>query len=191
MSRIDEAIIPGLPDDLALMCLAKISHGYHGLLECVSRKWRRMVRSMDYANLKAKKGWSGDWLFACKHLGRQSTWIAYDPDADRWHPLPAFPMGKYDSVTACSCVSVCKRFLVIGGCYSKSMRGNLGAKNVVMFNPFKQQWKIVSRMRRGRANFACAVICDKVYVAGGINSSATGGISDAEVYDPHLDRYYM
>ncbi|CAF1926067.1 unnamed protein product, partial [Brassica napus] len=35
---------PGLPDDLALRCIAKLSHGYHGKLE----GWRDLVRSDAY-----------------------------------------------------------------------------------------------------------------------------------------------
>ncbi|KAH0925490.1 LOW QUALITY PROTEIN: hypothetical protein HID58_017746 [Brassica napus] len=29
----EQSIIPGLPDDLALRCITKLSHGYHGMLE--------------------------------------------------------------------------------------------------------------------------------------------------------------
>jgi len=191
LSRTNESMIPGLPDDLALRCLAMISHGYHGLLESVSKKWRRAVRSMDYANLKAKEGWCGNWLLVSTHVGHKSQWNAYDPDADRWHSLPRLPKADCESLSGCSCVSVCKRFLVIGGCYSSPFRGHLGTTDVMMFDPFKQQWSRVSNMRTARNNFACAVILDKVYVAGGNSSSATGGLSAAEVYDPNMDRYYM
>ncbi|WZZ57716.1 hypothetical protein YC2023_057823 [Brassica napus] len=84
METIEQSIIPGLPDDLALKCIAKLSHGYHGKLECVSKGWRDLVRSDAYSCYKARNGWSGSWLFA--HSNNQ--WVAYDPDADRWHPLP-------------------------------------------------------------------------------------------------------
>lgn len=178
-----------MPDDLALRCLARISHGYQGLLECVSRKWRSAVRSTDYANLKAKEGWCGNWLFIPTHAGRKTLWNAYDPDADRWHSLPKLPNTNRKILGGCSCVSVSKRFLVIGGSYSSPFQGNLGSNGVMMFDPFKQHWSSMRNMRTTRANFACAVIHDKVYVAGGNNSSATGGLSAAEVYDPRTDRY--
>ncbi|KAE8679003.1 hypothetical protein F3Y22_tig00111402pilonHSYRG00644 [Hibiscus syriacus] len=38
-------VLPGLPDDLALRCLARFSHGYHGVLESVSNRWKDLVRS--------------------------------------------------------------------------------------------------------------------------------------------------
>lgn len=147
-----------------------------------------ILRSTDYANLKAKEGWCGNWLFFSTLVGRQSMWNAYDPDANRWHPLPTFPKADCESVIGCSCVSICKRFLVIGGRYSLSPRA-LGTNDVMMFDPYKQQWSNVSSMQTARSNFACAVIGNKVYVAGGNNSNATEGLSSAEVYDPYTDRW--
>ena len=61
------SIIPGLPDDLGLRCLAKMSHGHHGLLETVSKRWRDLICSSGYATFKAREGWCGDWLFVPSH----------------------------------------------------------------------------------------------------------------------------
>ncbi|KAJ6770920.1 F-BOX/KELCH-REPEAT PROTEIN [Salix koriyanagi] len=113
-----QPVIPGLPDDLALLCLAKVSHGYHGLLESVSKSWRDMIRSADYAHYRAKHGCCGDWLFV---LTEQSNnqWVAFDPEADRWHPLPKVSgdcsVGQHFGF---SCVCVYNRLLVIGGSYA-------------------------------------------------------------------------
>ncbi|URD87815.1 Kelch motif [Musa troglodytarum] len=185
-----EAIIPGLPDDLALRCLAKISHGYHGLLQCVSKKWKRAIRSVDYAHVKAREGWCGDWLFV---LGADSPtlWHAYDPDADRWHPLPRMP-GFTDDDELCrfSCVSVGNKFLVIGGCHiSHSEKRCWETRSLMVFDPFMKQWKGGAYMQTARTDFACAVISDKVYVAGGSNSSSSEGLATAEVYDPDADKW--
>lgn len=182
-----QLIIPGLSDDLALRCLARISHGYHGLLECVSRKWRDAIRSMDYAHIKARHEWCGNWLFVSTADGK-GQWDAYDPDADRWHPLPTVPTDCDESCCGFSCVSVCKKFLVIGGCYLYN-KGRLVVNDVMLFDPFKKQWKRAANMRTARTDFACAVISEKVYVAGGRNSSDTEGLSSAEVYDPCTDRW--
>ncbi|KAJ6823881.1 F-box/kelch-repeat protein [Iris pallida] len=181
-------IIPGLPDDLALRCLAKISHGYHGMLECVSKIWRNALRSRDYSNLKATEGWCGNWLFVSTNVESKCQWDAYDPDADRWHPLPRLCRENLEGHSGFSCVSICKRFLVIGGFYVQGIKKQT-TNDVTMFDPFMKQWSRVSSMRTMRTDFACAVICGKVYVAGGSNSNCTGGLAAAEVYDPHLDRW--
>uniref|UniRef100_A0A6N2MWE2 F-box domain-containing protein n=1 Tax=Salix viminalis TaxID=40686 RepID=A0A6N2MWE2_SALVM len=189
-----QPIIPGLPDDLALLCLAKVSHGYHGLLESVSKSWRDMIRSADYAHYRAKHGCCGDWLFV---LTEQSNnqWVAFDPEADRWHPLPKVSgdcsVGQHFGF---SCVCVYNRLLVIGGSYapldsSVPIQRPLITDNVLQFDPFKKQWTSVARMRTPRSHFACSVISGKVYVAGGRNLSCTKGLALAEVYDPLTDKW--
>ncbi|KAK9934176.1 hypothetical protein M0R45_021328 [Rubus argutus] len=107
---LHQAIIPGLPDDLALRCLAKLSHGYHGLLETVSKAWRDLIRSSDYANYKARERWCGNWLFVLTE-GSKNEWVGYDPEADRWHPLPKIPTVHAEwKHYGFSSISVCNRF---------------------------------------------------------------------------------
>ncbi|KAK0608464.1 hypothetical protein LWI29_031078 [Acer saccharum] len=157
---VHQPIIPGLPDDLALRCLAKVSHGYHGALQTVSKSWRRLLSSSDYANYKAKHGWIGDWLFVLTERS-DNHWIAYDPQADIWHPLPKIPTShSHWQHSGFSC-----------------------------FDPFKKHWTTVASMRTPRSHFACSVISGKVYVAGGRNSSSSSGLKLAEVYDPLTNRW--
>jgi len=185
-----------LPDDLALRCIAKLSHGYHGVLECVSRGWRDLVRGADYSCYKARNGWSGSWLFVLTERSK-NQWVAYDPEADRWHPLPrtrAVRDGWHHSGFACVCVSNC--LLVIGGCYAPSVSSfphqkPVVTKDVMRFDPFKKQWKMVASMRTPRTHFACTSVSGKVYVAGGRNLTHSRGIPSAEVYDPVADRYFF
>ncbi|KAF6171197.1 hypothetical protein GIB67_001912 [Kingdonia uniflora] len=189
----DKPIIPGLPDDVAYSCLARVSHGNHGLLEVVCKKWKDVFRSSDYSNLKAREGWCGNWLFVLTE-GDNTEWIAYDPDADRWHPLPKIPTFNpgwhHDGF---SCISVRNRFLVIGGCYTPEPlsphQKPLITNEVVEFNPFKKEWRRKASMKTPRSNFACCVVGGKVYVAGGRTSSTSRGIDLAEVYDPVEDRW--
>ncbi|CAM8905675.1 unnamed protein product [Rhodiola kirilowii] len=190
MECVNEALIPGLPDDVALICLAKISHGFLGVLECVCKRWRDVIHSEDYASYKLAKGWCGDWLFVLTE-GSENYWSAYDPNADRWHTLPRMPTCYQGPHFGFSCVSVCNRFLVIGGTYVGPCDSRLSivTNQVFSFDPFKQQWNQIASMSTPRRDFACSVICGKVYVGGGCNSLFTGGLSSAEVYDPIKDRW--
>jgi hypothetical protein len=191
---VNGSIIPGLPDDLGLRCLAKMSHGHHGLLETVSKGWRDLIRSSDYAAFKAREGWCGDWLFVLTD-GSRTEWVAYDPQADTWHPLPkistALPECEHFGF---SCVCVCNRLLVIGGSYKPlepafPHQSPSITNDVLQFDPYKKQWTSIASMRTPRSHFACSVISGKVYVAGGRNSSFTRGLALAEVYDPLTDKY--
>ncbi|KAK1318015.1 F-box/kelch-repeat protein [Acorus calamus] len=191
-----QAIIPGLPDDLAIQCLARISHGYHGVLECVSKRWRDVMRSSAYSHIKAANGWSGDWWFVLTERQHDGQWNAYDPEANNWHHLPRFhtdePPGDH---LGFSCVSVSKKFLVIGGFYESPLSPifpelkTFVMNDVWLFDPFKKQWSRRASMKMPRSEFACVVISGKVYVAGGYNSSEPGGITNAEIYDPVTDRW--
>ncbi|XVE62555.1 hypothetical protein DITRI_Ditri06bG0127300 [Diplodiscus trichospermus] len=189
-----EDLIPGLPDDLALRCLARLSHGYHGVLECVSKRWKDLVRSSDYASYKASQGWCGDWLFVVTECSN-NQWIAYDHEADTWYPLPKIPIDheRWEHF-GFSCVCVGNKLLVIGGshaplqyAYPRSIP--LITNAVLQFDPFKKEWTRLSSMKTPRSHFACCVMSGKVYVAGGRNLSFPQGLSLAEVYDPITDRW--
>ncbi|WRX23651.1 Kelch repeat type 1 - like 10 [Theobroma cacao] len=190
---VKEAILPGLPDDLALRCLAKLSHGYDGVLEAVSKRWRDLIRSSEYANYKANQGWLGDWLFVVTE--RSNQWVAYDRTADIWHPLPKIPT-EYDGLQHFGMSSVCvgKRLLVIGGSYAPRdtaypRQPPMITNDVLQFDPFKKQWARLTSMQTPRSHFACCVMSGKVYVAGGRNTAHPRGLALAEVYDPISDRW--
>ncbi|WCJ41903.1 Galactose oxidase/kelch repeat superfamily protein [Euphorbia peplus] len=191
---VHEPIIPGLPDDLALRCLAMVSHGHHGLLQAVSKRWRDLIRSSDYVSYKAKEGWCGDWLFVLTDQSN-NQWVAYDPEADRWHPLPKSSKhnaGLYHVGFSCVCVN--KKLLVIGGSYAPNdlslpHQKPLITDHVLQFDPFTNEWTSMARMQTPRSHFACSVMSGKVFVAGGRNLSCLRGLVLAEVYDPLEDRW--
>lgn len=191
---LHQAIIPGLPDDLALRCLAKLSHGYYGLLETVSKTWRDLIRSSDYANYKSRERWCGNWLFVLTEVSK-NEWVGYDPEADRWHPLPKIPTVHAEwKHYGFSSISVCNRFFVIGGSYAWDSpafphQRPLVTNEVMQFDPFKKQWTNAASMLTPRSHFACSVVSGKIYVAGGRNLSCTRGLALAEVYDPVADKY--
>ncbi|XP_050373151.1 F-box/kelch-repeat protein At1g16250 isoform X2 [Argentina anserina] len=124
MGSLHKAIIPGLPDDLALRCLAKLSHGYHGLVETVSKTWRDLIRSSDYANYKTREGLCGNWLFVLTE-GSNNEWVAYDPEADRWHPLSKIP-------------SVHGKIYVAGG---RNLACTRGLALAEVYDPVADKWE--------------------------------------------------
>ncbi|KAG9450983.1 hypothetical protein H6P81_010948 [Aristolochia fimbriata] len=44
-------LINGLPDDLALLCLARVPRRYHHNLKCVSKRWKELVHSIEWCDL--------------------------------------------------------------------------------------------------------------------------------------------
>ncbi|KAK9934180.1 hypothetical protein M0R45_021332 [Rubus argutus] len=60
-----------------------------------------------------------NWLFVLTE-GSKNEWVGYDPEADRWHPLPKIPTVHAEwKHYGFSSVSVCNRFFVIGGSYAR------------------------------------------------------------------------
>ena len=47
-------LICGLPDDIALICLARVPRKYHALLRCVSKRWRDLVSSEEWHAYRQK-----------------------------------------------------------------------------------------------------------------------------------------
>ncbi|KAL9670232.1 hypothetical protein QQ045_007783 [Rhodiola kirilowii] len=94
----------------------------------------------------------------------ESRWKAYDPEADRWHAIPPTPMPSMNGErrVGFSCVSVCNRFLVIGGLYFDCDR-LVVTNQVFSFDPYRQEWSVLASMSTPRAKFACSVISDKVW----------------------------
>ncbi|KAH9330151.1 hypothetical protein KI387_002259, partial [Taxus chinensis] len=110
----------------------------------------------------------------------RGPWNAYDPEADRWHPLPPIPWANSNQRhLGFSCISVAKKFLVIGGHYTPldilgPLKKFTATNEVVQFDPFTNQWSKVAGMRVARSNLACAAVRGKVYVAGGYSQSCLG-----------------
>ncbi|CAN1141395.1 F-box/kelch-repeat protein At1g16250 [Linum perenne] len=185
-------IIPGLPDDLAFRCLAKLSHGYDGILEAVSKRWKHLICSSEYANYKETQGLCGNWLFVLTEQS-QGQWLAYDPEADRWRPLPKSADSSDWHHSEFSCVCVHNRLFVIGGTYtqhdSEGYQKAFVTNQVLQFDPFQRKWTRVASMLTPRSKFACSVVSGKIYVAGGCHLHPTGQTSLVEVYDPLTDKW--
>lgn len=153
-----------------------------------------MIRSSDFSHYKAREGWCGDWLFVLTE-GSKNQWVAYDPEADKWHSLPKISENNSTGQHyGFSCVSVCNKFLVIGGSYAPHdpifpNQKPFISSDVMQYDPFSKRWSRAASMRTPRSHFACTVVCGKVYVAGGRTSSCARGLADVEVYDIVTDRY--
>ncbi|CAN4125677.1 unnamed protein product [Withania somnifera] len=63
-------LIPGLPDDIALFCLARVPRKFHVLLKCVSRKWRDLVCGEEWYSYRKKHHFHESWIYA---LGRDKS----------------------------------------------------------------------------------------------------------------------
>lgn len=87
-------LIRGLPDDIALSCLARVPRKYHTVLKCVSRRWRDLVCSKEWHAYRQKHNLSETWIYAlCRDKFEQICCYVLDPDSPRrcWKLIEGFP----------------------------------------------------------------------------------------------------
>jgi hypothetical protein len=85
-------LIPGLPNDLALQCLARVPRCHHLNLRCVCTKWRDMVASESYYFLRKRLGLSEGWIYAfSRDYSECLHWHILDPVSRTWKELPGMP----------------------------------------------------------------------------------------------------
>ncbi|GJP37507.1 hypothetical protein CLOM_g21904 [Closterium sp. NIES-68] len=56
-------LIPGIPDDAALMCFAMLPRGCYGVLKCVSRRWKAALGDEHVYSLREQLGHKESWVY--------------------------------------------------------------------------------------------------------------------------------
>lgn len=180
------SLIEGLPDDVALRCLAFVPFYLHAKLELVSRSWKAVIRSGEICRVRREVGSLEDLLFVCCY-DVCNTWQFYDPLRDLWITLPRLPSTRKQ---AFGVVSTSQKLFVLGGLFfnatGPSMDDDFSCNEVWSFDPVTRNWSMRAPMLESRAMFACGVLDGKIIVAGGFNRKYET-ISKVEMYDPVKD----
>lgn len=56
-------LIPALPDELALLCLARVPRAQHAVLSAVCRSWRRLLQGRVLYDIRQELSLTEEWLF--------------------------------------------------------------------------------------------------------------------------------
>ncbi|KAL6990536.1 F-box/kelch-repeat protein skip30 [Sarracenia purpurea var. burkii] len=183
-------LIEGLPNEVALRCLALVPLYLHPKLELVSRSWRSVVRSPELFKARQEVGSSEDFLCVCAY-DPENLWQLYDPLRDIWITLPVLP-SKIRQLANFGVVSTAGKLFVLGGGsdavdpLTGDHDGIFATNEVWSYDPVTRQWALRASMLVPRAMFACCVLDGKIVVAGGF-TSCRKSISKAEIYDPAKD----
>ncbi|XP_059625889.1 F-box/kelch-repeat protein SKIP30 [Cornus florida] len=183
-------LIEGLPDAVALRCLARVPFYLHPKLELVSRSWRAAIHSPELFKARQEVSSSEDFLCVCA-FDPENLWQLYDPLRDLWITLPVIP-SKVRHLTHFGVVSVGGKLFVLGGGsdavdpLTGDQDGSFATNEVWSYDPVARQWAPRASMLVPRAMFACCVLDGNIVVAGGF-TSCRKSISKAEIYDPEKD----
>lgn len=183
-------LIEGLPDAVALRCLAWVPFYLHPKLELVSRSWRDAIRSRELFKAREELGSSEELLCVCA-FDPENQWQLYDPLRDLWITLPVLP-SMIKHLAHFGAVSAGGKLFVLGG-WSEAVDpqtgdqdGTFASNEVWSYDPILRQWSTRASMLVPRAMFACCALNGKIIVAGGF-TSCRKSISQAEMYDPEKD----
>lgn len=195
------AIIPGLPNDLARLCLACVPLSQYGRLKTVCKAWRATLYSKFLFDLRKKWGKSEEFLCLFRDDPSVVPGEIFDPRSESWRLIPPMPCDpqRY-GLTNFVCVAVEGHLYVIGGSVfdtrSFPMYRPSSSSAVFRYDPVRSRWERRSSMNHARGSFACGVRSDNTVVVAGGGSrhaqfSAGGNIlSSVERYDVGKDRWF-
>lgn len=185
-------LIDGLPDEVAIQCLARVPLFYHPSLHLVSRSWRSALQSPDLFKTRSRID-STENLLCVLAFDPENTWQLYDPLRDHWITLPIMP-SQIRHLARFGVASVSGKLFVIGGGSDRvdpstgDHDGIFASDEVWSYDPLCREWVRRAHMLMPRAMFACCALDGKIIVAGGF-TNCRKSISKAEIYDPEADRW--
>ncbi|KAL5702245.1 F-box/kelch-repeat protein skip30 [Ranunculus cassubicifolius] len=183
-------LIEGLPDAVALQCLARVPFYFHPHLQLVCHLWKDAVVSPELLRIRKDLGASEE-LLCVSAFEPENTWQLYSPIKDLWLTLPILP-SQIRRLSRFGVVSISRKLFVLGGgsdAVDPSTGDNDGifaTNEVWAYDPILQCWDQRASMLVPRSMFACCVLDGKIIVAGGFTNFRKS-ITKAEIYDPEQD----
>lgn len=180
-----DPLIPGLPDDVALLCLLRVPVDKHSACKTVSKRWFTLFgRKEHFFSLRKDLGFHEPWLFvfAYHKCTGKIEWKVLDLTHLSWHSIPAMPCKDKVCPQGFRCVSIPHEgtLYVCGGVISDV---DCPLNLVLKYEARRNRWTAMKKMITARSFFASGVVDGKIYVAGG-NSSDLFELDSAEAFDP-------
>ncbi|KAG9441266.1 hypothetical protein H6P81_017120 [Aristolochia fimbriata] len=172
---IPRPLINGLPDDLALLCLARVPRRYHHNLKCVSKRWKELVDSIEWSSHRQKHNLEEFWIYALCRDSSFSYLYVLDPLRRCWKRIRGIP-SQCSKRGGMACQALGKKLYLMGG------RGWLEewTDEVFCFDILKNIWAKAAPMSIARCDFVCEALSDNLYAVG-------GGFVENDVF---VDNYY-
>lgn len=193
-------LIGGLPEDLGLECLTRLSYTAHGVASRVCRRWRHLLQSREFYYHRQRRGYTRKVACLVQALpsqispdGRKSGCGAptygitvFDPVDGTWDRLDA---GPYPNGLPVFCqLASCDGKLVVMGGWDPVTYDPL--TDVFVYDFTTRRWGQRSPMPASRSFFAAAGSSSdgRVYVAGG-HDEGKNALRSAWAYDVRGDTW--
>ncbi|KAJ0977031.1 hypothetical protein J5N97_012505 [Dioscorea zingiberensis] len=190
----ERALIPGLPDDIAIDCIARVPHRFHQEIRPVSRQWRDLVTARAFALHRERIGRAEDLILVIQ--ARPSGISGEGGSKDEFMPPPCglvaynVSTGEWrravGAVPMFARVAVARgRVVVIGGWDPETLEP---VAEVRVVDPVTGGWRPGKAMGAARSFFGCGVAGGRVYVAGG-HDGQKNALRTTEAYDVEGDEW--
>ncbi|KEH18864.1 putative F-box domain, galactose oxidase, beta-propeller [Medicago truncatula] len=170
-------LICGLPDDISLLCLARVPRKYHSVLKAVSKRWKDLVCSEEWLYYRRKHKLDETWIYAlCRDKLDHVYCYVLDPTSSRksWkliHGVPPHVMKR----KGMGFEALGNKLFLLGGCgWSED-----ATDEVYSYNASLNLWVEAASLSTARCYFACEAMDEKLYAIGGIGSNS----SDPQSWD--------
>ncbi|CAI0448872.1 unnamed protein product [Linum tenue] len=146
-------LIEGLPDAVAIRCIARVPFYLFPKLELVSRSWRAAIRSTELYKARQEVGSTEELLCVCA-FEPENSWQLYDPLRELWITIPVLP-SKIKNLAHFGAVSVSGKLFVLGGSsdavdpLTGDQDGSFATSEVWSYDPVIRRWARRSSMLRG------------------------------------------
>ncbi|KAL6212633.1 hypothetical protein ACLB2K_017851 [Fragaria x ananassa] len=187
-SNKSEPLIPGLPDEVAELCLLYLPYPYQTLVRSVSASWNRAISDPAFLHCKKSLSFPHLFVFAFNKSTARIQWQALDPRSGRWFVLPPMPghYSKAGSPPGLACASLPRQgmLVVLGGSDTEcSMRSTL------VYRTSTNQWSNAAPMPTARSYFDARCVDNKIVAVGGTGTCENDSIRTVECYDPEKDKW--
>ncbi|KAJ6295258.1 hypothetical protein OIU78_023302 [Salix suchowensis] len=185
-----EPLIPGLPDEVAELCLLYLPYPHQALARSVSSSWNRAITDPAFLVSKRSLSLSLPYMFvlAFHKSTARIQWQALDPRSSRWFVLPPMPCPKTVCPPAFACASLPRqgRLLVLGGMRSDT---ETSMDSTFIYRSSTNQWSTGPPMLTPRSFFATGNVRGKIVAVGGSGSGTGDAITAVECYSPESGRW--
>ncbi|XP_039168886.1 F-box/kelch-repeat protein SKIP4-like [Eucalyptus grandis] len=171
-----EPLIPSLPDDVALFCLARVPRKFHPKLRLVCKQWRDMVWSDEWYSFRRYFNFDEALIFAlCGANQQYSHCYMLDPSSSPrlWKHLSIPP--QISPRIGVGFGALGKKIYLLGGYKDPQSVSH----QVYCCDVSANKWCRTTSLSIPRCYFACEVLDEKIYAIGG-----SGTADSWDTYDP-------
>lgn len=175
----NDSLLPGLYDDVALICLAWACRFDYASLSCLNIRFNSLMKTGYLYELRKQLGIIEHWVYmVCDPRG----WEAFDPITKNWMRLPKIPCDECFNHADKESLAVGSELLVFGR--------ELFEFAIWKYSLIHRNWVKCEGMIHPRCLFASGSLGTIAIVAGG--SDQNGNIlKSAELYDSLTGRWEM